>query len=140
MRYQSYTQQENAKEMRRLATDAEKLLWQYLRGKRLDGCKFRRQVAIGSYIADFLCAEMHLVIEVDGGQHGSDEAIAYDARRTAFFTSEGFRVLRFWNNDVLQNIEGVLTMIRAELLSDRPSPSQAFGSGPSLSPEGRGVL
>ncbi len=108
-----------ARELRKNATEAEKRMWRVLR-ENFRGAKFRRQVPIGPYYADFFSFSAKLVIEVDGGQHG--EVQDYDARRTAFLESQGLRVMRFWNNDVLSNIEGVITMI-SESLS--PSPSQA---------------
>jgi len=94
-----------SKHLRRRLTDAERLLWKALRNRQLNGDKFRRQVPIGNYVADFVCVEKHLVVEVDGGQHLDNEK---DAERTVSLESKGFRVLRFWNNEVLQNLEGVL--------------------------------
>jgi len=94
-------------------TDAERALWRYLRQRQLGGHKFRRQVRIGPYIADFACLNPSIIIEVDGGQHA--EARAYDARRDDYMRGQGFRVLRFWNNDVLGNMEGVWNTIVAEL-------------------------
>ena len=108
-----------ARELRKYATDAEKRMWRALR-ENFPDAKFRRQVPIGPYFADFLSFSAKLVIEVDGGQHG--EAQKYDAARTAFIEGEGYRVIRFWNNDVLTNMEGVTRAI-SESLS--PSPSQA---------------
>ena len=108
------------RQLRRSATAAEKLLWQHLRGRRLEGCKFRRQVWIGPYIADFLCNEAALLIELDGSQH-ADRA-DYDAARSVYLEERGFRVLRFWNNDVLGDIDAVLTAIRAAV----PSPSHSL--------------
>lgn len=107
-----------ARELRKNATDAEKRMWGALREK-IPGAKFRRQVPIGPYYADFLSFSAKLVIEIDGGQHG--EAQDYDARRTAFIEAQGYRVIRFWNNDVLENIEGVIAVILESL---SPSPSQ----------------
>jgi very-short-patch-repair endonuclease len=92
--------------MHRIATDAERKLWLMLRDRRLDGIKFRRQVPFGSYILDFVCFERRLVIEVDGGQHAD---LMTDRLRDARLRAEGFRVVRYWNNDVLKNPEGVLT-------------------------------
>ncbi|MEJ0078603.1 MAG: endonuclease domain-containing protein [Alphaproteobacteria bacterium] len=92
--------------MRRIATDAERKLWLLLRDRRLDKTKFRRQVSFGPYILDFVCFERKLVIEVDGGQHGESQT---DKTRDARLIAEGFRVVRYWNNDVLKNPEGVLT-------------------------------
>ncbi len=98
-----------ASQLRTNSTDAEKRLWQALRNRQLAGYKFRRQFSIPPYIADFVCLEQRLVIELDGGQHA--DAITYDATRTVFLEQQGFRVLRFWNNDVLGNAEGVLEEI-----------------------------
>jgi very-short-patch-repair endonuclease len=108
-----------ARQLRKNATEAEKRMWQALR-ENFRSTKFRRQVPVGPYYVDFFSFSAKLVIEIDGGQHG--EAQDYDAGRTAFLESQGLRVIRFWNNDVLSNIEGVLTKI-SESLS--PSPSQA---------------
>ncbi len=94
-------------------TDAERRLWRYLRLRQLDGHKFRRQVPIGPYIADFVCLKAMLVIEVDGGQHA--EAHAYDSRRDDFMRGQGYRILRFWNNDVLANMDGVWQTIVKEI-------------------------
>ncbi|MDZ7841306.1 MAG: endonuclease domain-containing protein [Gammaproteobacteria bacterium] len=98
-----------ARALRRQATDAERLLWSCLRGRRLMGRKFRRQVAVGPYIVDFMSVEDSLIIEADGGQH-MDHA-RYDARRTAFLASRGYRVLRFWNNEILTELDNVLEAI-----------------------------
>ncbi len=94
-----------ARELRKNPTQAESVLWKHLRYRQLDGHKFRRQVSIGPYIADFVSLENRLIIEVDGGHHPDQEI--YDAERTIWLQSQGFRVLRFWNNQVLQDIEGV---------------------------------
>jgi very-short-patch-repair endonuclease len=91
--------------MRRVSTDAERKLWLLLRDRRLSGTKFRRQVPFGSYILDFVCFEYRLVIEVDGGQHA--ESVT-DKMRDTRLSSEGFRIVRYWNNDVLRNPDGVL--------------------------------
>jgi very-short-patch-repair endonuclease len=103
----------HARQMRQYPTDAERALWRQLRSKQLQGARFRRQQPIGPYIADFFCPEQLLVIEVDGGQHAIAEA--KDAVRTEWLHRSGYRVLRFWNNDVLRNMEGVLEAIRAAL-------------------------
>jgi adenine-specific DNA-methyltransferase len=105
--------------LRKNATDAERKLWSVLRGHQLNGCKFRKQVEIDGYIVDFLCPERRLIIEVDGGQHTPER----DARRTAFLENQGFRVIRFWNNDVLQNLDGVWTVIE-EALTTPPHPAR----------------
>ena len=93
-------------------TDAERRLWSRLRAHRLDGYKFRRQYPIGQYIADFACRAEHLVIEVDGGGHGEDRAESDDARRTEYLEKCGYRVLRFWNLDVLTDTDRVVGEIR----------------------------
>ena len=126
-----------AKELRRDMTDAERVLWFRLRAGRL-GVHFRRQAPIGPYIADFVAFERRLVVEVDGGQHAEPGQAVHDRQRTAFLVGEGFRVLRFWNNAVLGNLEGVLETISAALnnaplvrrpLSPGPSPTRGEGSG-----------
>jgi len=101
-------------------TFAEQKLWQALRGRQIEGCRFRRQHPIGPYIADFACLDKSLVIELDGGQH--QERMEYDERRTAFLESLGWKVLRFWNNEVMSNLDGVLASV-AEVLTAAP-PSQ----------------
>jgi very-short-patch-repair endonuclease len=112
-----------ARQLRSNPTDAERKLWRRIRDKQLEGMRFRRQRPIGKYIADFVCLDARLVVEVDGGQHG--EQLAYGARRTATLRNEGFRVLRFWNHDVLENIEGVLEVILNALQRDaEPTPSR----------------
>lgn len=104
----------NAYRLRRDMTEAEKRLWKYLRGRQLEGAKFRRQEPVENRIADFLCVEAKLIIELDGGQHG--EQIAADVYRTRQLEAAGYTVLRFWNNDVLSNTEGVLEEILRTLL------------------------
>ncbi len=88
-------------------TDAEKRLWYFLRVKQVNGLKFRRQAPIGPYIVDFVCFSRKLVIELDGGQHAETQHAVRDAKRDAWLTSQGFTVLRFWDNEILQNIDGV---------------------------------
>jgi len=97
-----------AKALRSNMTEAERRLWYFLRAHRFKGTKFKRQAMIGKYIVDFVCFERSLVIEVDGGQHADSEA---DRVRTRWLENQGFRVLRFWNNEVLKNIIGVLETI-----------------------------
>jgi len=105
----------NARDLRKNQTDAERLLWQYLRNRQLCGQKFRRQFPIDSYIVDFVCLEVKLIVELDGGQHAKQ--IEYDQHRTEQLQKRGFKVIRFWNNDVLQNNAGVLESIRQEILN-----------------------
>ena len=107
-----------ARNLRRDSTDAERAFWNRVRAKRLSGYKFRRQVPIGPYIVDFVCPVAKLVVELDGGQH--QEQTAADHERTQWLESEGYRVLRVWNRDVLGNTSGVLEAVLAELRSPRP--------------------
>lgn len=99
---------EFAKSMRQSATDAEHLMWQILRAKRLMNLKFRRQHIVAPYIVDFYCHEIGLVIELDGSQHGTDDAIEYDTERTKFLEALGLTVVRYWNHDVLSRMDVVL--------------------------------
>jgi len=91
-------------------------MWRHLRGKRLEGFKFRRQEPIGNYVADFVCYEKRIIVEVDGGQHCSEK----DSERDKWFEGQGFKVLRFWNNEVLKNIQGVWEVIRKHCLFHPP--------------------
>jgi very-short-patch-repair endonuclease len=97
------------------STEAEKMLWSYLRASQIEGYKFRRQHPLGIYIVDFVCLKRKLIVEVDGGQHA--ERLENDEARSAWLTGQGFRVLRFWNNEVLEEMEAVLEVIRAALTS-----------------------
>jgi len=98
--------------LRKRSTDAEQLLWSRLRAGRLEGMKFRRQHPIGSYIADFVCLERKLIIELDGSQHALPEELLKDRQRSEWLKKEGYSVLRFWDNEVMTNTEGVLEAIR----------------------------
>jgi len=98
-------------------TNAEHALWRILRNRQFAGVKFRRQVSVGPYIADFVCYDARLVIEADGGQHNGSKA---DNLRDAWFTANGFRVLRFWNNEILKNAEGVAAAIAMALRAEAP--------------------
>jgi very-short-patch-repair endonuclease len=112
-----------ARQLRKNPTDAERLIWQKLRFWQVDGCKFRRQQPLGNYIVDFVCLEKRLIIEVDGGQHAEDAN--YDTDRDAWLRNQSFVILRFWNNDVLKNIDGVMEVIVKNLQSTpylNPSP------------------
>lgn len=108
--------------MRGAPTEWEAALWQELRNRRLGGLKFRRQVAIGSYIVDFACNERRLIIELDGAQHQEDAAQAYDARRTAWLHAQGYTVLRFPNDDVLHDLDGVCSHIAAVAAERQDTP------------------
>jgi very-short-patch-repair endonuclease len=103
----SARQRGNAKSMRRAMTEAELKLWNELRAHRLMGMSFRRQVPIGQYIVDFACAKHRLVVEVDGSQHALPENVQADETRATYLVSLGWTILRFWNDDVLRDIDGV---------------------------------
>lgn len=116
-----------AKELRNQASPAERKLWTILSGRKLDGFKFGRQMPVGPYFADFLCRERRLVVELDGFSHDMQQD--HDARRDAFMQAEGYRVLRFANADVMNNLEGVALAIAAALAETGPPPAlpQAVG-------------
>ena len=114
-----------AKRNRKNQTDAERRLWSILRSHRLQGWKFRRQEQLGDYIVDFVCFRARLIIEADGSQHAENDG---DEVRTHWLEGEGFRVIRFWNNDILLNPDGVATAILAAL-PPLPNPSPARGEG-----------
>ena len=105
--------------MRHEPVPPEKKFWSQVRDRPPGGHKFKRQVLIGSYIADFVCIEQKLIVELDGGQHA--EKTAYDRKRDAFMVAQGFRVMRVWNIDLMENIEGVMDMV-FEQLEGSPSP------------------
>ncbi len=120
-----------ARALRSTMTDAERLLWSCLRRKQLGGFRFRRQHPFEMYVLDFYCCEARVAIELDGGQHNEPEAKARDAIRTAFLAGQGIYELRFWNNEVFVDTEGVLQKIYA-VVSERtqtppPEPSPAGG-------------
>ncbi|MFC5069495.1 endonuclease domain-containing protein [Flaviflagellibacter deserti] len=123
----------SAKRLRRDMTDAERKLWFRLRAHRLDGLSFRRQTPIGAYIADFVCHEHRLVIELDGGQHAEDAHAARDAIRDAELSRLGYHVLRIWNSDIFSNMDGVLEAI---MVAVRGVPPSRFAFGDSTSPSG----
>jgi len=101
----------NARRLRNNATDAERKLWYHLERIPLHGTHFRRQVPIGPYFADFACHPLGLIIELDGAQHAEDDTRRYDERRTYFLESQGYKVLRFWNHEVMQELDAVLDTI-----------------------------
>jgi very-short-patch-repair endonuclease len=118
----------HARRLRSQATDVEQRFWLAVRDRRLGGYKFRRQASIGPFVVDFLCVERRLVVELDGGQHGGED----DRRRTEFLERADYRVLRFWNNDVLENEEGVLLTVLAALEGagpPSPNPLPPAGEG-----------
>ena len=122
--------------LRQNMTEAEKRVWQILRSHQINGHKFRRQVPIGRYIADFVCHEARLIVEIDGGQH--DRSSPPEAERSRFLQNQGYRILRFWNNEVLANLEGVHQTIADELGRITPTqPSPIKGEGFTVSPGSR---
>jgi very-short-patch-repair endonuclease len=125
------------RQMRRSATAPERLIWNALRSRRLGGFKFKRQVWIGAYIADFLCAEAKVIVELDGSQHS--DAADYDRQRDASLAEAGYLSLRFWNNDVIENLEGVLRTVQQACEARLPSPSRRDAAGPSLSLRGEAI-
>jgi len=122
------------RQLRQHATDAENRLWYVLRNRGLGGHKFVRQMAIGPFIADFVCREAGLIIELDGGQHAEN---AEDIRRTTYLTAEGYSILRFWNNEAMDSRDGVLEAI-SRTIAGSPSPDLRFAPA-TLSPSGRGI-
>lgn len=104
-----------ARRLRREMTDAEKLLWQYLRRKKLDGHRFRRQHPLGCYILDFYCPAAKLAVELDGEQHYSEEGQAKDEERTAWLREQGVRVLRFRNHEILERVENAVSVIQDKI-------------------------
>ena len=121
----------NARKLRRSSTDVEKKLWHRIRDKQIEDFRFRRQRPIGKFIVDFICLDARLIVELDGGQHA--ENTLGDSKRTEFLESLGYKVVRFWNNEVIENMEGVLDRLREELLSTRsltpPSALPLAGEG-----------
>jgi very-short-patch-repair endonuclease len=115
MPFASRSEIERARRLRSEQTDAERCLWMRLRGKQVEGHRFRRQVPIGPYVADFACISRGLVVEIDGGQHA--KTVSYDKHRSAYLATLGYRVLRFWDNEVLNETDGVLEAIRTALRS-----------------------
>ncbi|KAB2932515.1 MAG: endonuclease domain-containing protein [Candidatus Contendobacter sp.] len=121
---------DRARTLRSNMTDAERHLWKHLRQRQLAGYRFRRQMPIGSYVVDFVCLERRLIVEIDGGQH--QEQQAYDGRRDKWLIEQEFRVLRFWNNEVFSQTEGVLMRILEGLREVPPTPAlprKGGGSG-----------
>lgn len=115
---------DNAKTLRRNLTDAEQKLWYHLRAHRFMGRKFKRQKPLGRYVEDSVCLEEKLIIELDGGQHS--ESLEYDRERDAWLRSQGYTVLRFWNNELMNETESVLERIRLAL-PPSPSPTSVRG-------------
>ncbi len=116
-----------ARGMRRLPTEAERNFWTMVRDRRFNGLKFRRQVPIGNYIADFVCPDHKLIVEIDGEPHEANRR--YDVQRDAFLVSQGFQVLRFWNHEISADIYSVLQIIKHAIDTSPSSPSPLRGEG-----------
>jgi len=117
---QDSTLRDHARRLRRDQTEAERRLWARLRDRQLGGAKFRRQHPIGRFITDFCCPEYGLVVELDGGQHATQ--MEADRRRSEFLSQQGYRVLRFWDNEVMEDIEAVLEQVAAALKDPHLNP------------------
>ena len=128
---------ERARELRRNQTAAERKLWRSLRLLKRDGFHFRRQAPIGHFIVDFACISSRLVIEVDGGQHNAEAGRNSDESRDADLRRRGFTILRFWNNDVMANPEGVMEAVR-RALTNETSPTPPRLASLADPPRGRG--
>ena len=107
---------QKARTLRKNMTKQERILWQFLRKKSINGLKFRRQYPVGNYIVDFICNAKKLIIEIDGGQHNEDKNIIYDNERTKYLETKGYKVIRFWNHDIDNNIESVYREILKHLV------------------------
>ncbi|MGB0955292.1 MAG: endonuclease domain-containing protein [Panacagrimonas sp.] len=118
---------QRARGLRQSQTEAEKRLWSRLRNRQLEGFKFRRQIPLGPYIADFACPDRKLIVELDGGQHATQ--MATDEQRTQALEREGYRVMRFWNDQLLLETDAVLEVIRLALLTPHPNPLPSKGRG-----------
>jgi very-short-patch-repair endonuclease len=116
------TLKDRRRELRQSQTEAEKSFWGQVRNKRFMGLKFFRQYSVGQYILDFYCPEIRLAVELDGGQHNEPEQREYDAARTDYLHAHGIRVLRFWNHEVMSEMEGVLMRMEAECNPSCPPP------------------
>lgn len=116
---------EKSRQLRKNITNQERKLWNIIRNRQFFNFRFRRQFPIGNYIVDFVCREKKIVIEVDGGQHNEKNNIDYDNMRSEYLALEGFKVVRFWNNDIDNNIDGVYEKLKEvfEITPSQPSPS-----------------
>jgi very-short-patch-repair endonuclease len=122
MAYRTSTSLDRARELRNDPTDAERHLWRFLRGRALGGDRFRRQEPIGPYFVDFFCPAAKVAVELDGGGHAEPDRANRDLSRDAFLRGEGIEVVRIWNNDAVNNTDGVLEHILSRLRANRPTP------------------
>ena len=104
-----------ARNLRKTSTIQEKRMWNLLKNRQFYNLKFKRQQPIGNYIVDFICKEAKIIIEIDGGQHNNSKNIEYDNIRTEFLNSLGYKVIRFWNNEIYENIDGVMSKLKEEI-------------------------
>ena len=111
-----------ARKLRKNQTPQEQILWNILRNRQVLGYKFRRQYPIGNYVVDFVCKENKMIIEIDGGQHNTPEGILADENRTKYLQSVGYKILRFWNNEIDNNIEGVYQKIIEQIENIKTTP------------------
>lgn len=117
--YQNKVFKDRRKELRNNSTEAEKILWNYLKSSKLGGFKFVRQYSAGPYILDFYCPKLRLAVELDGSQHGEKEAMLYDQDRSNYFKSINIQIVRFWNNEITSNLKAVLDQIYTQILNCR---------------------
>ncbi|GAB1545104.1 hypothetical protein NUACC21_77800 [Scytonema sp. NUACC21] len=113
--YNKTSEKEKRKYLRQNTTKAEKILWEKLKGRQLEGCKFRRQYSVAQFVIDFYSSELKLAVEIDGDSHFQDGAVEYDRERQAFIESAGIKFIRFTNNDVYMNLTGVLETIAEKI-------------------------
>ena len=128
--YSMNNQIEKSRQLRKNMTPQERKLWYIIKNRQFNGYRFRRQFPLGQYIVDFICREKKIIIEIDGGQHNEIKNIQYDNERTEYLISEGYKVLRFWNNDIDKNIGGVYEKLKeafeigGNITPPQPSPSR----------------
>jgi len=125
--FNKFDDRDKRKKLRSFIPESEVIIWSKLKGRQLSGKKFRRQYGIGRYVVDFYCAEARLVVEIDGDTHFNDEAEKYDRLRTQYIETLGLRVVRFNNNEVRRNLEGVLEIIKKELVLAKAAWDKRFG-------------
>ena len=123
-----------ARQLRRDQTKPESIFWTTVRNREFLGTKWKRQVPIDRFIVDFLCEDEKLIVELDGGQHNEDAAIVYDQQRTQILEQYGYRVVRFWNNDITENLDGVLRILQQSIGQSSPHPAAADAA--RTSPQG----
>ena len=138
--YRSDDQRDFARRLRNQTTAAERELWRLLRAQQVDGYKFRRQAAIGAYVVDFVCFSHKLIVELDGPHHGEEAAVEHDARRTAWLLSQGYRVIRFWNHQLDEEIQSVVEQIRHALEAAESNAPQSPLPNPPHRGEGAGRI